>query len=181
MGFFRIWNLILTIIIIICPTIALSIFIIVKVDGEIYAIILVVLIIIFAILVALRENYYFIFFKKDVIKISGELPILGRVKQVKDEIKYGEITDIRLNGGYFDSRKVNFIVGPHVYRLPALFIEFVLAENKAKLMLISGFTQKQKQQMLDKIGEKTGIIKNYKQLKQEFIERVKSEENKWKP
>ena len=104
------------------------------------------------------------------------MPIWAIAVQSKDQISYNEIVDVRLKYGYFDSKKNRYYSVHNARSLPSEYFEFIFDENRTKLMLISGFTPKQKQKMLNIIGEKTGIYKDYQQLRIELTER----QSKWK-
>ncbi len=123
---------------------------------------------------------FWITFYDAKIFMSGEVMHSTRKTQFRDIVNYCDIKDVRVVKAQKNSLKQPLASFNRAYERPYCFIEFILENNRTHWMLVSGFTSKQKQKMLDIIGEKTGIYKNYKQLHAEAKERLKQEQDKWK-
>ena len=122
---------------------------------------------------------YWITFYDDKIYVSDEKIPVGDKIQYKDTVYYSNIIDIRVVFAYKNSLKLPLSMGYKPYATNKQFVELI-EKNKTSWIYVTGFTSKQKQKMLDIIGEKTGIYKNYKQLQADAKERLKQEQGKWK-
>lgn len=124
---------------------------------------------------------YWITFYPDKVYVSGEIMHATRKTQYKDTVMYCDIKDVRLVIAHKNSLKQPLPAIDKAYERTVWFIEFEVEDNRTHWMFITGFTSRQIQKMLDIIGEKTGIQREYKQLVKDAKERQKKDTMHWKP
>ena len=180
--FFRVWYNLLMVVFLLLPTLGAIIYCSIVYPKKMGILICLSILLLFTLLIVLRLIIYYLIFYEDNIMISGEIPILGGKNQYKDEIEYAYIINIRLVYAFEDSRKqkINTFARRGAFRANE-FIELVQSDHKTNRLLVNFFTSKQKQKMLNIIGEKTGIYKDYKQLQADAKRRIDAEIAKWKP
>ena len=106
-----------------------------------------------------------IIYTDNSIKVTGHLGSKSDRTQFKDEIKYSEISNIRIIWSCQNSKKQPV---PAIYaNAPRLYYEIIMNNGRTKWIFIAPFSQKQRKEMLEIINSKTGKNFSYDALEQE--------------
>ena len=122
---------------------------------------------IYATVFVVSKYHNIIIMHDDKLYVTGELYKWAEKVQFKDEIKYCDIENISITISSCNSLKKNPQRG--FYRPPQfIFFEILLNNGKTKWLHVSYFSNRQKQKILDSLGRKTGILKNYKEMLKQY-------------
>lgn len=173
------WTILLQIVLFIVPLVITIVCLSIFKPKEILIIVMCATALLLFVLNVLRLLRYYIILEEERLFINREFRVVNR-KQNNYVVTYESIKDVRLAIVFEDAQGAPTFYQRGVY-LANAFLELVISPFVTKRIFVSHLSKKLVQQILDKIGEKTGIQREYKQLVKDAKERHKKETMHRKP